>query len=99
MALAALPGHRATEFVALAGMGAAPVKSNAGKATKLPPPATELMAPPSMAATKRKVPVAGLTTSDRASERTSAACSPTAGKARGLGRAVARRRRKRERPV
>src|SRR5579863_4930625 len=41
-------------FVALAGMGGTPVKSSAGNAIKLPPPATEFKAPPSAPAKKRK---------------------------------------------
>jgi hypothetical protein len=40
-------------LVALALMGSTPVITRAGKEMKLPPPATELRAPPSMAAIKR----------------------------------------------
>src|SRR5258708_38426695 len=46
------PAHRATVLVALAGMGGRPVKSNAGNAMKLPPPATAFMAPARSAAVK-----------------------------------------------
>jgi hypothetical protein len=42
-------------LVALAGTGGTPVNISAGKATKLPPPATALMAPPSAPAKKRKM--------------------------------------------
>jgi hypothetical protein len=35
-------------------MGGTPVNSSAGKATKLPPPATAFNAPPRTPATKRK---------------------------------------------
>src|SRR5262249_61190838 len=52
--LAAAPVHNAIVFVALAGIGGTPVNNNAGNAMKLPPPATELSAPPSNPATKRK---------------------------------------------
>ena len=43
--LATVPGQTAAVLVALAAMGAIPVKSRAGNDTKLPPPATELMVP------------------------------------------------------
>ena len=57
-ALARLPGQRAMVLVALAGTGATPAKSSAGKATKLPPPATELMrAADAAAATKSRTPM------------------------------------------
>jgi hypothetical protein len=42
-------------FVAFAGIGGTPVNSSAGKAMKLPPPATEFKAPPSTPARKRKM--------------------------------------------
>src|ERR1700733_12525456 len=54
MALATPAGQRATEFVALAMTGVTPEKSRAGKEMKLPPPATELSAPATAAATKRR---------------------------------------------
>ena len=41
--------------IALAGTGGTPVNSSAGNATKLPPPATALMAPPSAPAKKRNM--------------------------------------------
>src|ERR1700730_1712419 len=44
--LAVIPIHSAREFLAFAATGATPVNSNAGKLTKLPPPATALIAPP-----------------------------------------------------
>src|SRR6185369_1078072 len=53
--LAAAPVHRASVFVALAGIGGTPVNSKAGKATKLPPPATAFKAPPTILATNRKM--------------------------------------------
>ncbi len=46
-------------LVAFAGMGATPLKSRAGKAIKLPPPATALSAPPSTPAKNRKMIVCG----------------------------------------
>src|SRR4029077_18543997 len=55
--LAVVPTQRASVLVALAGMGGTPVNKSAGKATKLPPPATALMAPPRAPAKKRKMPV------------------------------------------
>jgi len=48
------PVHSARVFVAFAGTGGTPVKSRAGNAMKLPPPATAFNAPPSTAARKRK---------------------------------------------
>ena len=54
--LAVTPVHKAMVLVALAGIGGTPVKSRAGKDTKLPPPATAFSAPPRMPATKRKMP-------------------------------------------
>ena len=53
-ALATVPGQTAAVFVAFAAMGTIPVKISAGKVMKLPPPATELMAPARTAAKKRK---------------------------------------------
>src|SRR5271154_3855545 len=53
--LAVVPTQRASVLVALAGTGGTPVKSRAGNATKLPPPATALMAPPSAPARNRKM--------------------------------------------
>src|SRR5437660_1738426 len=53
--LATPAGHSATEFVAFAATGGTPVKRSAGKLTKLPPPATELIAPATAAAKKRRV--------------------------------------------
>src|SRR5271166_3151457 len=53
--LATCPGHNATVLVAFALTGGMPTKSKAGNETKLPPPATELMAPASRAAKKRIV--------------------------------------------
>src|SRR5271156_5035954 len=52
--LAAVPGKRAAVLVALAAMGAMPVKSRAGKEMKLPPPATALSRPAIRAAKKRR---------------------------------------------
>ena len=49
-----VPTQSATVLVALAAMGATPLNRSAGKAMKLPPPATALSAPPSTPATKRK---------------------------------------------
>jgi hypothetical protein len=40
------PIHNANVLVAFAATGATPVNNNAGNATKLPPPATALIAPP-----------------------------------------------------
>ena len=42
-------------FVAFAETGGTPVNSSAGKAMKLPPPATALIAPPSTPAKKRNM--------------------------------------------
>src|SRR5271169_1336725 len=53
--LATCPGHNATVFVAFALTGGMPMKSKAGNETKLPPPATEFMAPANSAAKKRIV--------------------------------------------
>ena len=47
-------------LVALAGIGGTPVNNNAGKAMKLPPPATEFSAPPSAPAKNRKMIVFGV---------------------------------------
>src|SRR5215831_3698657 len=55
--LAAAAVHNAIVLVALAGMGGTPVHNSAGKAMKLPPPATELSAPPTPPATNRKTMV------------------------------------------
>src|SRR5260221_1450745 len=52
--LAVTPTQSATVLVALAAIGAMPLNSRAGKAMKLPPPATALIAPPRAPATKRK---------------------------------------------
>jgi hypothetical protein len=52
--LATEPGHTAIVLVALAGMAGTPTKSNAGKEIKLPPPATELIAPDISAAKNKK---------------------------------------------
>lgn len=49
-----MPGQTAAVLVALAAMGAMPVKSKAGKEMKLPPPATALRMPAMNAAKKRK---------------------------------------------
>src|SRR5579883_3049415 len=48
------PGQSATVVVALALIGATPVMTRAGKTRKLPPPATEFMAPPANAAANSK---------------------------------------------
>jgi len=55
--LAVVPTHSATVLVALAVMGATPLNIRAGKAMKLPPPATAFSAPPRAAATNRKIAV------------------------------------------
>src|ERR1700675_3842671 len=52
--LAVTPTQSATVLVALAAIGATPLNSRAGKAMKLPPPATALSAPPRAPAKKRK---------------------------------------------
>src|SRR5438034_11671889 len=57
--LATIPLHKASELVALAGMGGTPVNNSAGKATKLPPPATALIPPPRAPAKNRKMAVCG----------------------------------------
>src|SRR5438874_2152087 len=49
------PGHRAMVCEALASIGDMPTKSIAGKPMKPPPPATELSAPASNPATRRKI--------------------------------------------
>src|SRR5262245_57198442 len=48
-----VPGQSAVALVALAEIGGTPASSRAGKEIKLPPPATELIAPAAMAARKR----------------------------------------------
>src|SRR5580698_2513525 len=53
--LAVVPAQSARVLVALAGTGGTPVNSSAGNATKLPPPATALMAPPSAPAKNRNM--------------------------------------------
>jgi hypothetical protein len=53
--LAVVPTHKASVLVAFAGMGGTPVNRSAGKATKLPPPATALIAPPRAPAKNRKM--------------------------------------------
>ena len=53
--LATCPGHRATVFVTLAFTGGMPTNSKVGNETKLPPPATALIAPASRAAKNRTV--------------------------------------------
>src|SRR6267378_3513148 len=55
--LAVVPTQRASVFVAFAGMAGTPVRSKAGKETKLPPPATALIAPPRAPAKNRKMAV------------------------------------------
>lgn len=55
--LAVTPTQSARVFVAFAGMGATPVNRRAGNATKLPPPATALIAPPNAPAKNRKIAV------------------------------------------
>ena len=50
-----LPGQTAAVLVAFALIGGMPLKSSAGKEIKLPPPATELIVPATMAAMKRKI--------------------------------------------
>src|SRR5208283_1408552 len=55
--LAVTPIQSATVLVALAAMGATPVNMSAGKAMKLPPPATALSAPPIAPAKNRKTMV------------------------------------------
>src|SRR5260370_15224338 len=55
--LAVTPTQSATVLVALAAMGATPLNIRAGKAMKLPPPATALSAPPRAPAKKRKIAV------------------------------------------
>src|SRR5208282_1509425 len=53
--LAVVPTQSANVLVALAGTGGTPVNKSAGNATKLPPPATALMAPPNAPAKKRNM--------------------------------------------
>src|SRR5271169_1172622 len=53
--LAVVPTQSATVLVALDAMGATPLNSRAGKAMKLPPPATALSAPPRAPAKKRRI--------------------------------------------
>jgi len=53
--LAAVPTQSENVLVAFAGIGGTPVNSSAGNATKLPPPATAFIAPPSAPAKKRKM--------------------------------------------
>src|SRR5436190_2273928 len=48
-----VPMTRASVLVALATMGGVPKNSKAGKVTKVPPPATALIAPPAAAATNK----------------------------------------------
>src|SRR5437667_4796533 len=55
--LAVVPTHSARVLVALAGIGGTPVNKSAGKATKLPPPATALIPPPRAPAKNRKMAV------------------------------------------
>jgi hypothetical protein len=47
-------------FVALAGIGGTPVKSSAGNAMKLPPPATAFSAPPRIPAMSRRRALCGI---------------------------------------
>jgi hypothetical protein len=54
--LAIAPGHRATVLLAFALIGGTPVNISEGSVIKLPPPATELSVPPSIAAIKRTHP-------------------------------------------
>src|ERR1700738_442228 len=53
--LAVTPTQSASVLVALAATGPTPVNRSAGKATKLPPPATALSAPPKTPAANRKM--------------------------------------------
>src|SRR5271155_5306993 len=53
--LAVVPTQSAKVFVALAGTGGTPVNKSAGNATKLPPPATALIAPPIAPAKNRNM--------------------------------------------
>src|SRR5215469_6388042 len=53
--LATCPGQRATVLLAFAFTGGMPRNSNVGKETKLPPPATALIAPARSAAKNRIV--------------------------------------------
>lgn len=54
------PVQRATVFVAFAGTGGTPLNRRAGKAIKLPPPATAFRAPPSRAAKNSKKATCGV---------------------------------------
>src|SRR5437870_159738 len=56
-----VPAHRAKLAVALAATGMTPVNRSAGKAMKLPPPTTELSAPPTAADPKSNTAEAGVT--------------------------------------
>src|SRR5260370_1548930 len=53
--LAVTPTHSASVFVAFAATGGTPLNLPAGNATKLPPPATALSAPPTAPAANRKM--------------------------------------------
>src|SRR5919109_1678187 len=53
--LAVVPTTKASVFVAFAGIGGTPVNRSAGKAIKLPPPATAFMPPPRAPARNRKI--------------------------------------------
>ena len=53
--LAVVPAHSASVLVALAGTAGTPVNKSAGNATKLPPPATALMAPPNAPAKNKNI--------------------------------------------
>src|SRR5580693_6710642 len=55
--LAVVPTQSARVLVALAGTAGTPVNKSAGNATKLPPPATALIAPPSAPAKNRNIAV------------------------------------------
>ena len=52
--LANAPGHSATALVAFADNGGTPSHTTAGNVTSVPPPATELIAPPMAAARKTR---------------------------------------------
>ena len=56
--LATPAGHSATAVVAFAATGGTPTRSIDGNTRKLPPPATELIAPPTVPAAKRSAEVA-----------------------------------------
>src|SRR5207245_6173651 len=53
--LAVVPTHSATVLLAFAAIGGTPVKSNAGNATKLAPPAPAFSTPPNTPANKMKM--------------------------------------------